>query len=171
VSSPYDCIFDFSASSVGGGLTRLREYAKYFDRANGKVLFLAHPAVREHLQNYKRLTVEFLPRPSYRRILHDGGLVDKYKGKASRYFSYGIPLYQRMSPLDWMHLSNALPFGYAACTLSRRTRAKNWLLLKKFKRAASHPDIVSAESRFLLDLYGKRCGLPKEAVLSRNGID
>ena len=152
-------------------MRRLSRYLDYFNGSGIGVLFLAHPALREMLMEYRHVEIEYLARPAMQRVLDDSGLVGKYRGKALRYFSYGIPIYSRMSSHDWLHLSNALPFGYRECTLSVAARIKNRILFQRFKDAATHPDIVSAESNFLLRLYAKQCESPRESMVLRNGSD
>ena len=167
----YDIIFDFSVSPVGGGLKRLLEYIKYFDQSQAKVLFLVHPRTCEILKGYKNVHIDYVSRSIVKRLLFDSSYVSRYRDKSKCFFSYGIPIYQRMSNLDWFHLSNTLPFAYKKCSVSRVSKLKNFLLFRMFKKGASNPDIVSAESQFSLDLYSSRCGKPKESIILRNGVD
>jgi len=168
---PYDVIFDFSASPVGGGLKRLVEYIKYFEQSNYKVLFLAHPATRGILEEFHDVEINYIKRPACRRIFDDASFVKRYRGKANCFFSYGIPIYHKMSDLDWLHISNALPFAYKDCTVNFLARIKNHLLFDKFKQNSTMPAVVSAESYFSLDLYSTKCMPPKESFILRNGVD
>jgi glycosyltransferase involved in cell wall biosynthesis len=166
-----DAIFDFSASPVGGGIRRLVEYLRYFERSSARVLFLVHPAVRQFVSGQSSVPVEYVPRPAALRLVDDASIVRRYRHGTRCFFSYGIPIYQRMSNLDWFHLSNALPLVYRECTISRGAWLKNWLLERRFRSCAGRFDVLSAESQFSLDAYAARLGPPPQGIILRNGVE
>lgn len=167
----YDIIFDFSASRVGGGLRRLREYYRYFITKNYPVLFLVHPMLAHELKPAGKVEILGLARSPLGRIIADSAYVRPYAGMSPWFFSYGIPLGGRVADRNWFHVSNALPFGYRNCTVTQQARLKNWLLASRFKRGAKNVDVLSAESQFSLDLYGSTCCLPDKSLILSNGTE
>ena len=92
----YDIIFDFSASPVGGGLLRLKEYIHFFNEHNNNVLFLVHPRAPRELFEGLKCKIVVLPRSPLKRIFFDSTFLKEYIGKARCFFSYGIPIYKRV---------------------------------------------------------------------------
>ena len=139
----YDIIFDFSASPVGGGLLRLKEYIHFFNEHNNNVLFLVHPRAPRELFEGLKCKIVVLPRSPLKRIFFDSTFLKEYIGKARCFFSYGIPIYKRVGELNWMHLSNALPFGYRKCSLNTKNKIKNYILFSKFQQIDNSIEFIS----------------------------
>lgn len=166
----YDIIFDFSASPVGGGLKRLLAYADYFAARRKRVLFLVHPQTEEHIAG-KTVKYEVVRRRPLARLWFDPRFVSRYGGRARWFFSYGIPIYSKVGDHNWLHVSNALPFGLLGLTLDIKAFVSNFLLRERFVASADNCSVVSGESEFTLDIYRKTTGWRREFVLLRNGME
>jgi glycosyltransferase involved in cell wall biosynthesis len=166
----YDIIFDFSASPVGGGLKRLLAYADHFAARQGRVLFLVHPQVEEHIAG-KAVKYEVVRRRPLARLWFDPRFVSRYGGRSHWFFSYGIPIYGKVGDHNWLHVSNSLPFGLLGLTLDIWAFASNFLLRERFVASADNCSVVSGESAFTLDIYRKTTGWRREFAVLRNGIE
>jgi glycosyltransferase involved in cell wall biosynthesis len=166
----YDIIFDFSASPVGGGLKRLLAYVDHFAARQGRVLFLVHPQVEEHIAG-KTVKYEVVRRRPLARLWFDPRFVSRYGGRSHWFFSYGIPIYGEVGEHNWLHVSNSLPFGLLGLTLDIWAFASNFLLRERFVASADNCTVVSGESEFTLDIYRKTTGWCREFVLLRNGME
>jgi hypothetical protein len=153
-------LFNFSASPVGGGLKRLREYARWFD-ANGGAWFMIHQRCRSLAEEFPgnrffiigqsrlaRMVDDFA---SVRRTLADLGSVP------ACYFAYGVPLYGRVGRVNWFHLSNVLPLAWRGIPLPVQSRLRFRLLGRQIVRGLPHADVISAESQASLALFGAEC--------------
>jgi len=167
----YDIIFDFSASPKGGGLLRLKEYIRFFNKYNVNILFLVHPAIPEELFKNSNCKIVVFPRNPLKRIFFDHLFMKKYQGQSYCFFSYGIPVYKRVAEINWMHLSNALPFGYKKCSLSLKNRLKNYLLLSKFRQTDKSIEFISGESQATIDLFSGLIESSAEKIVLYNGFN
>ncbi len=167
----YDIIFDFSASPIGGGLLRLKEYIRFFNTHNTNVLFLVHPGVPVELYENSNCKIVVFPRNQIKRVFFDHVFLKKYTGEAHCFFSYGIPIYKRLADVNWMHLSNALPFGYKKCTLSQKQKLKNYVLLSKFKQLDKSIEFISGESQSTIDLFSESIESASKKIILHNGFN
>ena len=167
----YDIIFDFSASPVGGGLLRLKEYIHFFNEHNNNVLFLVHPRAPRELFEGLKCKIVVLPRSPLKRIFFDSTFLKEYIGKARRFFSYGIPIYKRVGELNWMHLSNALPFGYRKCSLNTKNKIKNYILFSKFQQIDKSIEFISGESQSTIDLFSALIESSAKKIILHNGFN
>jgi len=167
-------LLNFSVSTTSGGLKRLIEFSKWFN-SNGGAWFIIHPACiflkkkypnnRYYIVKQNRLTRFFFDCFYLSKILHQ-------VGKPEFYYSYGIPIYNRVAKINWFHLSNVLPIlnnttGLKLSLFDKLVRLK--VLGNKIKKNFKNADIVSAESRNSLKLINKQ--QIKEAFLCINGSD
>ena len=166
----YDIIFDFSASPVGGGLRRLQAYVDHLASGGERVLFLVHPQTEAYIAG-KRVVYEVVRRRPMTRLWFDPRYVSQYGGRTRWFFSYGIPIYGKVGDYNWLHVSNALPFGLSGLTLDIKTLVGNFLLRKRFVACADNCSIVSAESEFVLNIYQKTTSWSRQFVLLRNGME
>ncbi len=167
----YDIIFDFSASPSGGGLLRLLEYIRFFNNHNNNVLFLVHSKVPVELYKGSKCKIVVFERNPLKRIFFDHLFLKKYIGQAYCFFSYGIPIYKRVAKKNWMHLSNALPFGYKKCSLSFKNRIKNYVLFSKFKNIDPGIEFISGESQSTIDLFSEFIESKAKKIVLYNGFD
>ncbi len=165
----FDIVFDFSASPQGGGLKRSLAYAEIFAARGLKVCFLAHPQVAASLRERSN-AVAVLPRPALARLFRDQCHLASMRGRTRWFFSYGIPIYEPIGEFNWLHLSNALPFGLFDVPLSPKVFAKNFLLRRRFIRHADVPTVVSGESQFTVDLYRRLTAASGRHVVLPNGV-
>jgi glycosyltransferase involved in cell wall biosynthesis len=170
IRRPYDIIFDFSASPVGGGLRRLLAYADYFATGGERVLFLVHPQTEGHIAA-KNVSYQIVRRTPLARLLFDQRHLSQYVGRSRWFFSYGIPIYDKVGDHNWLHASNALPFQLVGITMDIKTLVRNLLLRARFAACADNCSVVSGESEFVLDIYRKTTGWCRCFTLLRNGMD
>lgn len=166
-----DYLFNFSASYSGGGFKRLHAYAEWFHQ-HGGARFIIHPScslLREQFPGNHFITVN----PSrLHRLFNDGsylhGICNQF-GNPVFYYSYGVPIYNKVGKLNWFHLSNVLPICRNNIPLSGFDRLKASVLGKKINNNFQHAEIVSAESHFSLSLIHSKDVTTR--VVSPNGAD
>jgi glycosyltransferase involved in cell wall biosynthesis len=167
----YPFLFNFAASYSQGGYKRLHEYARWFDR-HGGAWFAIHPRC-EHLRSLFPGNSYFtIARSHVRRLLDDFSYLDdigRIIGQPELYYAYGIPLYRRFGRMNWFHLQNVLTVGTHAVPLSMPLRLKLRLLGGRFQRGFSFADVVSAESRYSLQML--QIPAAGRKMLSANGND
>jgi hypothetical protein len=164
-------LFNFSASPVGGGLKRLCEYARWFHERGG-AWFLVHPACERLKKEFGRNEYFVLRQSRMLRVLGAFRSVRNLArglGDLRCYYSYGIPIYERVAPLNWFHVSNVLPLAWSRIPMSMADRLKFALLGRQITRHLHHADIISAESRASLDLIDP--SFRDRLFLSVNGSD
>jgi glycosyltransferase involved in cell wall biosynthesis len=164
-----DILFDFSVSRYGGGLRRLHSYMEYFKDKTVRTLFIIHPDL-VGLASKIGIDFECRKRNPFSRFYPDKKLEKKYHGRTKIFFSYGIPISRKIGFLNYLHLSNALPFDYENCSVAFSDLLKNYLLRVLFK-IFKQQDIVCAESDFTISVYKKRIGWYGDSFVSRNGSD
>jgi glycosyltransferase involved in cell wall biosynthesis len=165
-------LFNFAATSTGGGLKRLHEYAKWFDKKGG-AWFIIHPKcklLKKELPNNKYFVVL---QNVFERIFKDCDYLYELKKKIEKpelYYSYGIPIYYHFGKVNWFHLSNILPIHYLNIRLSLYDRYLRLSLLGyKIKSNFHNAAIVSAESYNSLKLIKNKN--IRKTFLSLNGSD
>lgn len=164
-------VFNFSASYSGGGLKRLQEFARWFD-AEGGAHFLVHPASVASLRSFSRNRYTVISWPRLARLFSQTGYLRKLEPRLREtrlYYSYGIPLARRMPGLNWLHVSNVLPFAPLPAGLSVCNKLTQSLLGRRLRASFGFADVISAESHFSLGLLPASEG--SKFVASPNGSD
>ena len=93
MNKKYKWLFNFSSSSVGGGLIRTLETIKWFDGNNG-AYFIVSDRIKDLVAKYnKNNKYFFISDNKAKRLFSDGYYIPKIIGEIGRpdvYFSYGI---------------------------------------------------------------------------------
>lgn len=161
-------LFDFSSSFIGGGLKRLSEYSNYFN-INGGAFFLIHPNSQELIDTYPLNKYLVIRKNKLQQLTNNQKhLIDFFSINSDfdLYYSYGIPILKRYAEVNWMHISNILPFIDDAFPLTFLETTKIKILRKTFQYGVKNADIVSAESQASLKHIKS-----KKLFLSENGSD
>jgi hypothetical protein len=167
----YRILFNFSSSYSGGGLKRLEEFSKWFS-FNGGASFLINVRSSFLIEKYPDNEYFIVYDSRFSRLFN----IEKYlylnevkNRKYDLYYSYGIPITTRRAPVNFLHISNVLPFvneNYGHSVLSRL----KFILLKEYLiKSFSNADVISAESEFSLALIDK--SFSKLKFVSKNGSD
>jgi glycosyltransferase involved in cell wall biosynthesis len=172
----YPFLFNFAASYSQGGYKRLHEYARWFDR-NGGAWFAIHPRCEQLRAEFPTNRFFIVSQSHFKRLYDDSGYLDDIGqaiGQPELYYAYGIPLYRRFGRINWFHLQNVLTVGSHAAPLSAFHRLKFRFLGNRFRRGFALADVISAESRYSLDLLAPGLTGPEGArklFLAVNGSD
>jgi hypothetical protein len=165
-------VFNFAASYSSGGLKRLQEYAKWFDK-NGGAWFVIHPLCAGLTAEFPNNRYFIAKQSRFKRLYDDCAYLPalfKSMGAAPElYYSYGIPLYSRFGRINWFHLSNVLPLDARGIPLSLSERLTFHYLGWRFRRGFRYADVISAESDSSLRLLDGED--PGKLFLSVNGSD
>ena len=163
-------LFNFSASCSGGGLKRLTEYLKWYNKKGGATFIIRKEC--KHLVNaYPNIDFNVVDKSLFDRIVNDWKYIDEIviDKKPLFYYSYGIPIYKRVGIINWFHLSNVLPLKPNEKTLSIIKKIKYHLIGYRIKKNLINADYISAESNHSLTLFE---GVNKRSlVVSVNGSD
>jgi glycosyltransferase involved in cell wall biosynthesis len=162
-------LFNFSASYSGGGFKRLYEYLKWFNE-NGGAWFIIHPHCEDLIREFPNNRFFLACQPKYQRIFNDCSYlhgVEAEMGIPDLYYSYGIPIYAKFGRVNWFHLSNVLPLLSRDIPLSLFDRLKLRYLGWRIKDNFQNADIISAESKYSLDLIDTK--QTEKLFLSVNG--
>lgn len=168
----FNFLFNFAVTRTGGGLKRLYAYSKWFNE-NGGALFIIHPKCDFLKKKFPKNEYFIVFQSRLERIFNDCKYLIQIKKKIKKpdlYYSYGIPIYYHFGKINWLHLSNILPFksnkiGLTFFDKFIRLALLEWKMKKNFKNS----DIVSAESKNSLNIIKSR-GI-KKLFLSLNGSD
>jgi hypothetical protein len=158
---PY--LFNFAASSRGGGLKRLEEYSRWFDARGGAAFAIHHSCARMAAQ---------FPESVVGRLLQDGDYLKEIVGEIGSidfYYAYGIPVYRPIGGTNWFHLSNVMPFNFWRYRLPLIDYVKQPMLALRYQQNLKHADIVSAESHASLEFL--KVGDRSKLFVSVNGSD
>jgi len=164
-------LFNFSASYSQGGYKRLHEFARWFD-GRGGACFAIHPNNTHLIDQFPRNRFFVVRRPHLLRLIDDWSYLNEIGaviGRPELYYAYGIPLYRRFGHVNWSHVQNVFVIRRHEVPLSLSNRLKFKLLANRFHRGFQLADIVSAESRYSLQLLDRE-GIRRPA-LSVNGSD
>ena len=164
----YDIVFDFSSSPSGGALRRLEAYASFFSKSNLSTIFLIHKNASYILNRYSGVKYECISKNYFQKIFGKNKYLNKYKSKAEWLFSYGIPIENPIGKYNWFHISNALPLANFKVKLNLKLRCGMLVLFRKIRGARYSCSIVSAESKFAIDLYKKVDPLARSIVLENS---
>ncbi|MCX7118117.1 MAG: hypothetical protein NTW94_09520 [Legionellales bacterium] len=165
------CCFNFSASYSGGGLKRLYAYAQWF-HDHGGAWFIIHPKCRFLSDEFPNNHYHVVHLTQMQRLFDDGMYLREFETKGFKphlYYSYGIPIDRPIGAVNWFHLSNILPFGTSGIPLSLFQKIKQAYLGRKIFQHEKNADIISAESRFSLNLLHPSHSA--KLCLSVNGSD
>ena len=164
-------VFNFSASYISGGRTRLYAYASWFNKRGG-TNFLIHPAC-ESLRNEFPLNRYIVVRESkLQRFFGDFSYLKSMQqewGKLDFYYSYGIPIPAPIGRHNWLHFNNILPFIAGKVPRTLLDWVKRLYLGPQLQRSASWVDVISAESAYSLSILGS--SLSGKSLVSVNGAD
>ena len=168
----FNFLFNFAVTTTGGGLKRLYAYSEWFNKKGG-ALFIIHPKCNFLKKKFPNNKYFIVFQYHFERIFNDCKYLIKIKKKINKpdlYYSYGIPIYYNFGKINWLHISNILPFKSARMGLTFfdkfiRLALLGWKMKKNFKNS----DIVSAESQNSLNVI--RNNNIKELFLSLNGSD
>lgn len=164
-------LFNFAVSYSGGGRKRLYEYAKWFDR-NGGAWFVVHPNCESLVTEFPNNHFFIVRQRSLQRLVNDCAYLDEIKkqiGQPDLYYSYGIPIYFCVGNINWLHLSNVLPLVSQNVPIDLFGRLKMAYLGFILKKTFVNADVISAESRYSLDLINRT--YKHKLFLSVNGAD
>ena len=166
----YKFLFNFAVTTTGGGLKRLIQYAKWFNK-NGGALFIIHPNCEFLKKKFPKNKYFVVFQNRLERLFKDCEYLLKLKNKISKpdlYYSYGIPIYNKFGKINWFHVSNVLPFSSKNFGLTLFDRYIKFKILRwKIINNYQNMDIVSAESNNSL-LMIKNANIKKN-FLSING--
>lgn len=168
----FNFLFNFAVTRTGGGLKRLCAYSKWFNE-NGGALFIIHPKCDFLKKKFPKNKYFVVFQSRLERIFNDCKYLKKIKKKINKpdlYYSYGIPIYYHFGKINWLHISNILPFKSSKMNLTFFDRFIRLALLKyKLKKNFKNSEIISAESKNSLNIIKSRD--IKKLLLSLNGSD
>ena len=146
---------NFSSTYTGGGLRRLIETAKWFDKTDG-CHFIVHEKAFNYIKDYTNKNVFYVvTQNKIRRLFTDGYYLKNILnviGTPDIYFSYGIPVFFMIGKVNWFHISNALSLTTRNISLPLSLRLKMILLKHRILKSLDHVQIISGESEFSLNL-------------------
>ena len=148
-------LFNFSSSTVGGGLIRTLETIKWFDSKNG-AYFIVNGRIKNLVLKYRKNNKYFFVSDNkvmrlfldgyyIRRIINEIGMPDVY-------FSYGIPVFKEIGKINWFHISNALALKTNKISLPLKTIIQMLILKKRIIKSMKYADIATGESEFSINL-------------------
>ena len=152
-------LFNFSASSSGGGLRRLIETARWFDQNEGGYLKKKKKA-RQAVKNFANKNQFFeVSSNKLQRLINDGYYINDILKKIDFpdiYFSYGVPIFFSVGRVNWFHVSNALSLTTYNIDLPLKRKLEMILLRRRIIESMKFVQMVSAESNFSLNLIKER---------------
>ena len=154
-------LFNFSSSTVGGGLIRILETIKWFDSNNGSY-FIVNYRIKDLVSKYnKNNKYFFVSDNKFKRLLSDGyyipRIIDEI-GIPDVYFSYGIPVFKETGRINWFHISNALTLKTDKISLPLKTLIQMMILKKRIIKSMRYTDIATGESEFSINLLKQEAG-------------
>ena len=155
----YDIIFDFSSSPIGGSLRRLLAFANFFSKSDLKVKFLIHPSAVQIVKEIDNLCYAIVYKTILDKIFFSTSYLHKYEKRSKWFFSYGIPIKNKIGDRNWLHISNVLPISQKKISIGFINKLKILLQRFYFKKYSINPDIVSGESTFTLNEYELLIGM------------
>ena len=148
-------LFNFSSSTVGGGLIRTLETVKWFDDNFG-AYFIISEKIKDLVSEFNRKNKYFfVSKNKTKRLLSDGYYIDKIIGEIGKpdiYFSYGIPVFKDLGKINWFHISNALALKTDKISLPFKTRIQMLVLKRRIIKSIKYTDIITGESEFSINL-------------------
>jgi len=148
-------VFNFLASSIGGGYKRLHSFCNYFNKIEKESLFIVHHSLSHLKKEFPQNEYIFVNRSNISRLFYEKGIIQqliKPLPSIDFYYSYGIPIYDRYGSHNWFHVSNVLPILYKNIDLNLFQTMKMGILNSRIINYLNIPDTISAESDFSLSL-------------------
>lgn len=170
-SERYDILFDFSSTSSGGGLRRIKAYAKYFSTSPLKTHFFIDERMKNSDAIQRLVSSTLVRNTEFSKFMLHKKYLSPYKNQAKWLFSYGIPIKGNIAKKHWLHISNILPFAIFDVTLEPYLFFKMFVLRQQFKNNMLINNVVSAESNFSINKYHEITASTAHHCLLRNGID
>ena len=105
-------IFNFSASYIGGGHKRMIEFVKYMNSFGGAI-FILNKNVESDVLNYNKNIYFFIKQSNISRLILGNYYLNRILSNYENidfYYSYGIPFTKKIGKINWIHISNILPF-------------------------------------------------------------
>ena len=164
-------IFNFSASYTGGGLKRLNAYSEWFDKKGG-ANFIVHDNLKGIGKKFINNRYYYIKKNNAKRLLNDCYYLKEIMSDFNTidlYFSYGIPIYEKIARINWFHLSNVLPLLPHYRFMSLPLKLKFHLLGNRIKKNFRNYNIISAESRYSLNLLKEKIGHDVNGIVLNNG--
>lgn len=158
ISSPKNFLFNFSASSIGGGAKRLEEYLKWFDERGGSNFIVNETSYRKYVKKFSNNNFLEVNQSYFDRIFRDQNFLKNLSldfNNLDFYFSYGIPIYKKVAKKNWFHLSNVAP-------LKQNTEKtftdifRLFILKRRYINNLHVAEYISAESLSSLELLPKK---------------
>ncbi len=167
-------LFNFSVSDKTGSMRRIMPTIRFYDE-NGGAIFVLNSSLRNDVLQYRHKNRYFFVNQTFlERMLKNEDYIREVVtecGQPDIYFSYGIPIYQKIGKLNWLHISNALSLTVKNIRLPAETRIKMLLLKRRIQATVANIDVVSGESQYTLDLFQRevRTKKPIRYQIVRNG--
>jgi len=164
-------VFDFSSSHLGGGRKRLFEYSKYFNE-HGGAFFIINYKSKDLIALFPQNSYLAVNKNKFQQLTSNTKYLDNFFKKNSDldlFYSYGIPIFKKYAKVNWLHVSNILPFVKEKFPLTIFEYFKIEILRQLFKYSLKDIEVISAESMFSLDQLSDYS--TKILFLSENGSD
>ncbi len=165
-------LFNFSASVNGGGLKRLSEFSRWFDRRGGTNFIISRLVKDQLTEKYTNNHYFIVDKSLIKRLFFDQSFIKKLPldfRNLDLLYSYGIPIYDPIASQNWFHLSNISPFFPKQSALSRINFLRNLVLRKRIVSNLYNAEFISAESESSLSLLDNT--FKSKFVVSVNGSD
>lgn len=169
-------LFNFSVSDKTGAMRRIMATIRFYDD-NGGAIFILNSSLRQDVRQYSHKNRYFFVNQTFlERVLKNEDYIREVIiecGRPDIYFSYGIPIYQKIGKFNWFHVSNALSLTVKHIRLSAETKIKMLLLKHRIQATVDNMDIVSGESQYTLDVFQReiRTRKPIRYQILRNGYN
>ena len=163
-------LFNFSVSYTTGGLKRLYAYSKWFNERGG-TNFIVHHTCSNFIKLYPNNKYFIVQQSKFSRLFNDCSYLKEILAELNNldlYYSYGIPIYNKVSKVNWFHLSSVTPLLALSMDITIFDKIKYFILGIKIRKNLKHADYISAESNFSLDLLNVD---KKKLFLSVHGSD
>ena len=148
-------IFNFSASYIGGGHKRMIEFVKYMNNSSGAI-FILNKNVQNDVLKYNKNIYFFIKQSNISRLIlgnyYLNNILSNYEN-IDFYYSYGIPFTKKIGKINWIHISNILPFYSYDYKISLYQKIKFTYLKHLFDKSFKIVDFISAESNFSFSLF------------------
>ncbi len=152
-------------------MLRIEAYASFFSNSSIRTLFFVHHEFEQNMAEFKKIEIVSVGKKSnLSKALGAGKYLDVLTRRPLWFYSYGIPLSRRVGENNWLHISNILPLYLDHIPTSYYLFLKMYLYKIHLRYRSNYCDIVSAESKFSLDLYSKHVCQNTPQVLLKNGI-
>ncbi len=167
-------LFNFAVSNKTGSMRRIMATIQFFNENEGATFILNSSLIKDVRPYSTKNRYFFFNQTFLERFRKDESYIREVIsecGQPDIYFSYGIPIYQKVGKINWLHISNALSLTVKNIRLPAETRIKMLLLKRRIKATVNNVDVVSGESQYTLDLFQRevRTRKPIRHQIIRNG--